>query len=299
MNIGVDVGGSHVGVGLVNEKGEILLKCEKDYNKNEKDMSQIVIDTILQLISEVITKSKIGRQEIGKIGLAFPGTVSNGTVVKAENLGIENLKIKDILENYYDCDIKLENDAKCAAIAEKKLGSLRQYEDSLFLNVGTGIGGASFLGGNLLKPKRYSGFEVGHMIIQKDGIQCNCGRKGCFESYCSMKRLKEQIAREFKLNTIDGKKIREFIEQNSDNQKLEKILDTYIENLNIGISNLINIFEPQVISIGGSFAHYKKILLKRLERKMVEKQELYNKGDIPKIIIAELKNDAGIIGAAI
>ena len=112
-----------------------------------------------------------------------------------------------------------------------------------------------------------------------------------------MKRLKEKISKEFDLNTIDGIKIREFIEQNQENDKLNKILDEYIQDLQIGIANLINIFEPQAISIGGSFGHY-EILLKRLQDKINEKTELYNKEQIPKILTADLKNDAGIIGAA-
>lgn len=183
-------------------------------------------------------------------------------------------------------------------MAEKKFGSLKKYDDALFIILGTGVGGAVFLRGELLIPKRYSGFEVGHMVIKKDGIDCNCGRKGCFETYGSMKRLKEKIKEEFNLNTIDGKKIKEFMLKNKENEKLNKILDEYIGNLSLGIANLINIFEPEAILIGGSFAYYKEILLEKLENKLLEKTELYNKEDIPKIVIAELKNDAGIIGAA-
>lgn len=183
-------------------------------------------------------------------------------------------------------------------MAEKKFGSLKTYEDALFLILGTGVGGAVFLQGELLIPKRYSGFEVGHMVIEKNGIQCNCGRKGCFEVYGSIKRLKEKIKYEFSLSSIHGKEIKEFMIKNKENEKLNKILDTYIENLSVGIANLINIFEPEAISIGGSFVHYKEILLEKLENKLLEKKELYNKEDIPKIVMAELKNDAGIIGAA-
>ena len=136
------------------------------------------------------------------------------------------------------------------------------------------------------------------MVIQKNGEKCNCGRKGCFEVYGSMKRLKEKIKNEFILDSIDGKKIKEFMMKNKDNERLNKILDTYIENLTTGIANLINIFEPEAISIGGSFVHYREILLEKLQNKLLEKKELYNKEDMPKIIMAELKNNAGIIGAA-
>ncbi len=297
MKIGVDVGGSHVGIGIVNATGNLLLKKEKDYDKKQDDMSNIVLNTIIEIIKEIIQENNINLEEIESIGIAFPGTVSETSVIKAENLGIENYEVVKKIQKEFNVPIYLENDAKCAAIAEKELGSLKKYEDSVFLIVGTGIGGAVFLDGKLLKPKRFSGFEVGHMVINKNGIECNCGRKGCFETYCSMRRLKEKISKEFDLNTIDGIKIREFIEQNQENDKLDKILDEYIQDLQIGIANLINIFEPQAISIGGSFGHY-EILLKRLQDKINEKTELYNKEQIPKILTADLKNDAGIIGAA-
>lgn len=297
MRIGVDVGGSHIGLGLVNKDGKLVLKAEKDYDKIQEDMSNIVLETIIELINKIIDNNDVKKEEIESIGIAFPGTVSETTVIKAENLGIDNFEVVKKLKKHFDLPIHLENDAKCAAIAEKEFGSLKNYEDAIFLIIGTGVGGAVYLNGKLLRPKRYSGFEVGHTVINKDGIKCSCGRRGCFEVYSSMRRLKEKISKEFNLNTIDGIKIREFIEKNKDNKKLNEILDEYTQNLEIGIANLINIFEPQAISIGGSFGHY-DMLLKRLQDKINEKTELYNKEQIPKIVIAELKNDAGMIGAA-
>lgn len=297
MRIGVDVGGSHIGLGLVNKDGKLVLKAEKDYDKIQEDMSNIVLETIIELINKIIDNNDVKKEEIESIGIAFPGTVSETTVIKAENLGIDDFEVVKKLKKHFDVPIHLENDAKCAAIAEKEFGSLKNYEDAIFLIIGTGVGGAVYLNGKLLRPKRYSGFEVGHTVINKEGIKCSCGRRGCFEVYSSMRRLKEKISKEFNLNTIDGIKIREFIEKNKDNKKLNEILDEYTQNLEIGIANLINIFEPQAISIGGSFGHY-DMLLKRLQDKINEKTELYNKEQIPKIVIAELKNDAGMIGAA-
>ena len=298
MKIGVDVGGSHVGLGLIDESGNLLLKKEKDYEKSKSDMSSIVLETIVELINEILEENSFKKEKIESIGIALPGTVSKTSVIKAENLGIENFEIVTELKKQFNLPIRIENDAKCAAIAEKKFGSLKKYDDALFLIIGTGVGGAVFLGGKLLKPKRYSGFEVGHMVIKKNGTECNCGRKGCFEVYASMKRLKEKISKVFNLGTTDGKKIREFMEHNKENNELDKIIDEYIENLEIGLVNLINIFEPQAISIGGSFGHYEKIFIERLKNKINENGELYNKEQIPEIVVAELKNDAGIIGAA-
>ena len=290
--------GSHIGLGIVDQNGNIVCKTEKDYQKKEKDMSQIVIQTIKELIESSLNESKIDIKNIESIGIAFPGTVTDTVLIKAENLGIENLKVVEKLQKDFNISIKLENDAKCAAIAEKKYGSLKEYQDSLFLIVGTGVGGAAFIKGELLKPRRFSGFEFGHMVIKEEGIRCNCGRKGCFECYASIKRFKESIKEEFNLDSIDGKYIKDFMIQNKDNKKLNEMIGTYIKDLTIGLANLINIFEPEAISIGGSFAHYKEILLERLEKELAKKDELYNKENIPKIVLAELKNDAGIVGAA-
>lgn len=299
MNIGIDVGGSHIGVGVVNDNGIIIYKKEKDYEIHLEDMSKIVLNIIIELIQELIQDNNICIDEIDSIGIAIPGTVSNGIIVRAENLGIENFKIEKEIKKVFDLPVYLQNDAKCAAIAEKEFGSLKGYEDAMFLIVGTGVGGAVFLNNKLLKPKRYSGFEVGHIVIDRNGEKCNCGRKGCFEVYASMKRFKEKIKNEFDLLDIDGKNIKEFMIQNKENEKLEKIINTYIDDLASGIINLVNIFEPQVISIGGSFAYYEELLLRRLEKRIIESQELFNRdGEIPKLVVAELKNDAGIIGAA-
>lgn len=260
-------------------------------------MGNIVIKTIKELINDVLCEKGLTIESIEGIGMCFPGTVTNTVVVKAENLGIENLKVVEELQKDFKVPMLLANDAKVAAIAERKFGSLKHYSDSLFLIVGTGVGGAAFMDGKLLKPKKYPGFEFGHMVIKENGIKCNCGRNGCFECYGSIKRLKEKISNEFNLNTIDGKIIKQFMIENKGNKKLNEIIDTYIKDLSLGLANLINIFEPEAISIGGSFAHYKEILLDKLIKELETKKELYNKENISKIVLAELKNDAGIIGA--
>lgn len=298
MRIGIDVGGSHIGLGIINAQNKLIIKEEKDYDTRKDDMSEIVIQTIINLLKQVLLKQNITIEDIEQIGIAFPGTTSNGIVIKAENLGIMNLNIEERIKQVFNTKIVLENDAKCAAIAEKQIGSLKDYDDALFVIIGTGVGGAAFLKGKLLKPVRYSGFEVGHMVIKETEDKCNCGRRGCFEIYGSMKRFKEKINQEFKLNSIDGKIIRQFILNNIENQRLKELIDEYIENLVIGIANLINIFEPEAVSIGGSFGHYEEILLPKLKKKLTDGKELYNKDSVPEILIAELKNDAGIIGAA-
>lgn len=298
MKIGIDVGGSHIALGIVEDDGSILLKKSKDYEVLENNMSSIVIESIQKLVEEMLEEKKLKIEDFEMMGITFPGTVSKGIVVKAENLGIENLKVEEELSKVFPIPILLENDAKCAAIAEKNFGSLKKYSDCLFIIMGTGVGGAAFMDGKLLKPIRYSGFEVGHMVIKQEGEYCNCGRNGCFEVYGSMKRFKEKLKEEFNLESIDGLLVENFMRANLENKKLNEMIDEYISDITIGLANLINIFEPEAISIGGSFAFYEDLLVPRLIRKLDQKKELYNKDKIPDILVAELKNDAGIIGAA-
>lgn len=298
MKIGVDIGGSHVAVGLIDEFGRIICKEEENLDNNlyEKDFENRLTSSIIKQIDYVLNKKNTDITKISMIGIAVPGMVSETSIIKAENLHIKDFNITREINKYYNVPIKLRNDAKCAALAEKEYGSLKRTEDSIFVTVGTGIGGAVFLRGELLVPQKYEGFEIGHMVIKKDGLKCNCGRNGCFEKYASMKSLKTDIANSMKLNKISGEELKQIIEQKSD-ETVEKIVNEYIDNLSLGLSNLINIFEPQVISIGGSFAFY-KVLLEKLKNKINE-ESLFNKKNPPKIVLAKLKNNAGIAGAVL
>lgn len=301
MKIGIDIGGSHVGTGLINLNGRIIAKEEQDLDNELKDenYSKKLLDTIIETITKVLEKKKIDIKEISLIGIAVPGTVSDTHIIKADNLHIKDFNIVSEINKYFNIPIVLRNDAKCAAIAEKEYGSLKKYDDALFLTIGTGIGGAVYLGGKLLKPKKYEGFEIGHMVIQKNGLKCNCGRKGCFERYASMKAFKQMIQKEFGKENLTGKEVKELLENNKNSEQVDKIINEYISYLSTGIANLINIFEPQTISIGGSFVHFKDILLERLEKKLNEKNILFNNQSAPKITMAKLKNDAGMIGSVI
>lgn len=301
MKIGIDIGGSHIGIGLIDHSGTIIAKEEQDLcnNLKKENYKQKLVETIIKLITKILDKKKINIQDISLIGIAIPGTVSDTHIIKADNLHIKDFNIVSEINKYFNIPIMLRNDAKCAAIAEKEYGGLKKYDDALFLTIGTGIGGAVYLGGKLLKPKKYEGFEIGHMVIKKDGIKCNCGRKGCFEKYASMKVLKDKLQKEFGNKALTGVEIKELLSNNKDNEKVNKIIDEYIDNLSTGIANLVNIFEPETISIGGSFVYFKDILLDKLIKKLKEKNMLFNNQEPPKVIMAKLKNNAGIIGAVI
>lgn len=293
MKIGIDLGGSHIAIGLIDENGNIIEKVEKNIKMNDNlknEIEQFIIENIMQF--QLL-------KQIEMIGIAIPGTVSNNKIIKAVNLGIENYDLASKLKEILNIDVKLKNDAKCAALAEQKYGELKQYQNSIFLCIGTGVGGAVIFDGKLLESKNVPGFEFSHMIIQKNGTLCNCGKRGCFETYASMKRFKEKVAKEIDLTTTDGEQIKEFILQNKNNSTLKYIINNYIEDLAIGISNIINIFEPEAICLGGSFTYFEDVFLEPLKKVLIEGNLLFNKRCDIIIKLAKLKNDAGIIGATL
>jgi len=293
MKIGIDIGGSHIGIGLVDNNGSIVLKIEKFI----KDKTNIK-ETIEEFITETVIEMSL-THNVECIGIAIPGTVTENKIIKAVNLGIEDYDLATNLEKILKIPVKLKNDAKCAALAEQKYGELGAFGNSVFLCIGTGVGGAVIHNGKLLEPEGVPGFEFSHTIIQKDGELCNCGKRGCFETYASLKRFKQRISDRFDLNTLSGKEIRKFISENPDNQMIKEMIKEYVDYLSIGISNIINIFEPEAICIGGSFSEYGNIFFEPLQEALIQGNLLFNHRNEIVIKYAKLKNDAGIIGATL
>lgn len=301
MKIGIDIGGSHVGVGLVDETGKILLKEEKDiidlkkeYKNN--DIKEILVSGIVEFINKILKDTTVPIQSIEKIGIASPGNIKNGIITDAGNLGIKEFDIVKRLQEYYNIPITLRNDAKCAGIAENKYGALKKYDNSVFITIGTGIGGAVFWNRELLEPKQSAGFEVGHMVIEKDGRSCKCGNKGCFERYASITSLKENIVKQYGItNEITGLELFTFMQERIEEEKMQNIINEYVDNLAIGMSNLINIFEPDAVCLGGSITYYASVILPKLVTTLP--QYCFDKS-MPTIVFAQNKNDAGIIGAS-
>ena len=294
VNIGIDLGGSHVAIGVVTETGEILEIFEKDFTIEEKlDLINVAICYMEKIINNLRNK-----YEFDKIGIGMAGAISNGIVIKSVNLGIENFNIKKVLEEKTKLIINIKNDAKCAAIAEYKFGDLKMYNNVLFLTIGTGIGGAYIYNGNLMEGSVFEGMEIGHTIIKAGGIKCNCGKFGCFERYGSILFFKNQIIERLNLNyDISGPNLRKAISLNK--EKIYDIKKEYVNDLAIGISNLVNILEPDAVVMGGGFARYDYMLLDDLKKSLSNSNLLFNQRKDLIIQVAKLGNDAGIIGASI
>ena len=300
MKIGIDIGGSHIGIGVVDKNGKIVEKIEKRLTEVEKkNIKKSIEEYIVSNSLEFMKKYKIQ-----SIGIAMPGTAIDGVVLSSGNVGIKNYNLKEKLQEKIDLPITIRNDAKCAAIAENTYGVLKGYDRSIFLTLGTGIGGAAFIDGKLLTAGNRPGYEFGHMVIQKDGIECTCGRKGCFERYASMKTFKNNLRKALGVDdTTRGEELLKIIRDSKpgdkDYEEIQNTIDDFIDNLSLGLVNLINIFEPQVIGIGGSFIHFEDVFLEKLIKEVNSQSKGKSGRDEFIIRPAVLGNDAGIIGATL
>lgn len=275
----------------------------EERNLTRQDRSNIkenIVNIIIELVNKVLDESKTDLNDIEFIGIASPGTISNNIIKQAANLGLKDFDLISELQKYINLPMQLKNDSKCAALAEKHYGAMQKYDDCLFLCLGTGIGGAAFLKGEMLEPKRFSGFEFGHMVINKGGRQCTCGKKGCFETYASIRALRNKIAECLDIdNDFSGEYLRENL-LDLNNEKIKEVVDQFINDLSVGICNLIDIFEPEIIVLGGSFSYYENNpIYNELLDKLNDENGRFNNDSMPKIELAKLKNNAGIIGATI
>ena len=298
MKIGIDLGGSHIAIGVVDSKGKILEKVEKRITQAEKkNIKKVIEDYIIEK-----TLNFLEQYPITEIGIAIPGTVKNQTIIKSVNLGLKDYMIVKKLQDKIKLPIKIRNDAKCAALAENTYGALKSYHRSIFLTLGTGIGGAVIIHNELLDTGELPGCEFGHMLIEKNGNLCKCGKRGCWETYASMKAFKDNLREILDLDErTSGKELLDMLRKMDKNNpkyiQTNRLIEQYIDYLSIGISNLINIFEPEAIGIGGSFVFYEEIFLEKLKTKLLKDNLLFNERKEIIVQTAILDNDAGMIGA--
>ncbi len=295
MNIGIDIGGSHVGVGIVEDDGTIV-KFEETYINSscEKNMANYMQSVIINILERW---SKDGNVQIQKIGIGVPGEIENGDTITCFNLGIKDYNFKEeIQKKFPNCQIRLKNDAKCAGLAEKNIGSIKDFDNAIFMCLGTGIGSAVFKNGVLIESENH----VGHITLIENGEQCNCGKRGCFERYASMRHFKGEIRKSLNLpNNVEGDDLLNIVKSNFSNLIVENTVNKYIHDLCSGLSIIINKYEPEAICIGGGFVKYSELLLNKIIDGL--KDEKYNNkiNYIPKIVVAKFGNDAGIVGSAL
>lgn len=310
MYIGVDLGGTNIAAGIVNENGDIMYDCSIPTHK-ERDASEI-IDDIKNLIIKIIKDYGIDKKEIKSIGIGIPGLADEetGEVINCVNLKWDNIPLKKPLEEALEIPVYIDNDATLAGLAEYEVGSMKGVKSGVFITLGTGVGGGLILGGNIYSGFNGVGSEIGHMVVGENYYNCSCGKNGCLETFTSATALisytKKLIGENYcetsilnkvngDLNAINGKVI---FEAASEGDKLANAsVDRLVKYLAIGIVNLICVLDPQVFVIGGGISKGGKVFIDKL-RKEVEENKFYKQLPIGKIELASLGNEAGIIGAA-
>lgn len=309
--VGIDLGGTNIAAGILDEslkivkKGSVPTGNTRHYSDIIKDMAMLVI----QLLKE----TGISKNEVDSIGIGGPGTCDreNGVLLYTNNIKFEDVPMRSEMQKYIPLQVYLENDANCAALGESMAGAARDVSDSITITLGTGIGG-----GIILNNKIYIGFngmagEIGHIVLNKQGEICTCGRKGCWEAYASATALIKQTrnaAQKYPeslinslvngdLNRIDAKTAFDAMRQGDSIGT--SVVNEYIAYLGEGVSDLINIFQPSRIVIGGGISKEGDTILVPL-REIARKSTYFGEGDVPhtQIVEAQLGNDAGIVGAA-
>lgn len=313
--IGIDLGGTNIAAGIVNENYQILVKDSVPTNASRSG-EEIVAD-IARLCHSLCASLKITASDIDAVGIASPGIVDNATgcVIYANNLGFRHFPIIPLLKKDFPAKaFFIENDANAAAWGEAVAGAAKGTKNSVMITLGTGVGG-----GIIIDRKIYKGFneaagELGHFVIVVDGRPCSCGRRGCWEAYSSatglinMTREKlaecEKAGRYTKMTEIAALKGKvngrtAFDGMRQGDAAAKEVVDEYVKYLVSGLASMINIFQPEVISIGGGISNEGQFLLD-LVIPAVRTQQ-YGTGLVPAtdIRIATLRNDAGIIGAAV
>jgi glucokinase len=308
--VGIDLGGTNIAAGLVDLDGNIIYK-DSVPTQRERQYQEIIKDMAM-LAKEVIEKSNVPMEKVKSIGVGSPGTpdCKNGIIVYNNNLNFRNVPIREEMQKYLDLPVYVDNDANCAALAESAAGAAKGTKTSVTITLGTGIGSGIIIDGKVYSGFNFAGGEIGHTVIVVDGEQCTCGRKGCWEAYASATALIRQTKRaavenpESAINKlVDGDLDKIDAKTAFDAAKLgdetgEAVVKQYIKYIAEGVINVINIFMPEVLVIGGGVCKEGDYLLNPL--KEMVKAGVYSKEEIPQTQIktAQLGNDAGIVGAA-
>ena len=306
--IGIDVGGTFVKSGVVDENGNIVAdgkiasECDKGGNK--------LAENAATLVMRLLEKSGISKEQIVGAGMGFPGFIDskNGIVVYSNNVRLSDFPVVEIMQAKLGLKVKVANDANVAALGEKMFGAGKEYNDMVMITLGTGVGAGIIIDGKLFEGNRSAGAEIGHMLLVHGGEQCTCGRKGCFEAYSSATALIRDTGRAMQnhkdslmwdIGSIDNVTGKTPFDYAKKDKYAAEVVNNYIEMLGSALTDIANIFRPEAIIIGGGVCAQGDNLIVPLKQKI--QSELFGaEFGSPEVVlrIAELGNKAGLLGAA-
>lgn len=307
--IGIDLGGTTMTAGLVNEKYEIVGKITRatQLPRPAADLEKALAD----LCRAVVRENGASFDEVSYVGIGTPGSVNftTGFVGYNTNFNYYDWNLGPDMEKLLGCKVYVENDANAAAFGEYIAGGAKGYASAVVVTLGTGIGSGIILEGKLLRGFNFAAGEMGHTVIVKDGRQCNCGRRGCWERYASSRALTEDTKAAMRKNpdTIMWKLVKDIDHVNAKTSfdAMEKgdalakqVIDAWLEYVGCGVANVVNTFEPDVICIGGGVSNQGETLLAPIRAYVEKETHNITTGRVPEIRACVLRNDAGVIGAA-
>ena len=307
--VGIDLGGTNIVAGVVNDRHEIVAfaKCK---TACPRPSEEIVAD-MARMTREAVKKAGITMDEVKGVGVGSPGVCNKdtGVVERAANLGFENLPLCAMLSEMLGKKVYIENDANAAALGEFIAGAAKDVNSCVCITLGTGVGGGVIIDGKVFAGSNFAGTELGHTVIEVDGELCSCGRRGCWEAYASATGLIRQTRRAMEehrdskmwdiagsLDKVDGRT--SFEAMRAGDAAGKAVVDRYIYYIAVGLINMINIFQPEILCVGGGICKEGETLLAPL-RKYIEAEQFSKFSEKKtKLCVAALGNDAGIIGAA-
>ena len=301
--VGIDLGGTNIVAGVVDEQYNILAKastktnCPRPDREIAKDMAKMAI--------QAVENAKLTMDQIEWVGIGTPGIANSrdGVIEYSNNLGFVNTPMVKYIQEDIDKPVFVENDANAAAYGEFVAGAAKGANNAVCITLGTGVGGGIVIDGKIYAGSNFAGAEIGHTVISVDGPQCTCGRKGCFEVFSSATGL-IRMTKESMAQNPDSSMHKLVAERGGkDAMRLgdaaaKAVVDDFIKYLAAGITNTINIFQPDILCIGGGVCNEGDALLLPVKELVAKEVYTRNSKQNTEIVIAKLGNDAGIIGAA-
>ena len=304
--IGIDLGGTFIKGGIVDDIGNILVS-DKVPTEREKGADRVALN-IANLCKTLLGQVNMTAGDIVGIGMGVPGMIDSvkGEVVYSNNLSWEHFFIAESVETLTALPVKIANDANVAALGETKFGCGKDYQNTVMLTLGTGVGGGIIINGKLFEGNHSAGAELGHSVIVAGGEQCTCGRKGCLEAYASARALirdtkhtmqADKNSKMWQIGSIDNVTGKTAFDYKDVDESAKKVVENYIEKLGVGITNLANEFRPEAVILGGGVCAQGDNLIKPLQEFVNREIFAGGKGPQVKILTATLGNSAGVLGA--
>ncbi len=310
--IGVDLGGTNIVVGVIDETYRIIAKASRKTNAPRAAAG--IFDDMADAIREAMEKAGVSKEDVVSVGVGTPGSVNkeDELIEFANNLGFDNVPAYRMLRERTGFEkVYFDNDANCAALGEAVAGCGKGVKSLVMITLGTGVGSGIIANGKLITGLNYAAGEMGHTVIKYNGLQCNCGRKGCWEKYSSATALIQQTIDAMRENTdslmwdlVDNDVSRvsgrtAFEAARRGDVAARAVVNQYVAYLGCGISNVVNIFQPDMVCVGGGIGNEKENLLAPTRKVLASERYSIHAKKQTQLVAAELGNDAGVIGAAL